>query len=117
MTATDVSNALAVNNFISALGRTQGQMVTVDLTAATGLHTVDEFRNLVIKSVNGAIVRLGDVANVTLGAENYDVVRALRRQSRRVHEHQGRAQRQSAFCCEECSQSFSGYRAAVASGS
>lgn len=72
MTATDVSNALAANNFISTLGRTQGQMVTVDLTASTGLHTVDEFRKLVIKSKDGAIVRLGDVANVTLGAENYD---------------------------------------------
>jgi multidrug efflux pump len=72
VTATDVSNALAANNFISALGRTQGQMVTVDLTAATELHSVDEFRNLVIKSINGAIVRLGDVSNVTLGAENYD---------------------------------------------
>ncbi|MGD0278952.1 MAG: efflux RND transporter permease subunit, partial [Smithella sp.] len=72
VTATDVSNALAANDFISALGRTQGQMVTVDLTAATGLHSVDEFRNLVIKSTNGAIIHLKDVANVTLGAENYD---------------------------------------------
>jgi len=72
VSATDVSNALAANNFISALGRTQGQMVTVDITAATGLHTVSEFRNLVIKSVGGAIVRLEDVAHVTLGAENYD---------------------------------------------
>jgi len=72
VTATDVSNALAANDFISALGRTQGQMVTVDITAATGLHTVDEFRKLVIKSSGGAIVRIGDVANVTLGAENYD---------------------------------------------
>ncbi len=72
LTATDVSNSLAANNFISALGRTQGQMVTVDLTAATGLHSVEEFRGLVIRSVNGAIVRLGDVANITLGAENYD---------------------------------------------
>jgi multidrug efflux pump len=72
VTATDVSSALAANNFISALGRTQGQMITVDLTAATDLHSVDEFRNLVIKSINGAIVRLGDVSNVTLGAENYD---------------------------------------------
>src|SRR5664280_2829925 len=43
VTATDVSNALSVNNFISALGRTQGQMVTVDITAATGclLYTSD----------------------------------------------------------------------------
>jgi multidrug efflux pump len=72
VTATEVTNALAANNFISALGRTQGQMVTVDMTAATGLHTVDEFRDLVIKSANGAIVRLKDVAHVTLGAENYD---------------------------------------------
>jgi multidrug efflux pump len=72
MTATDVSNALANNDFISAVGRTQGQMVTVDLTADTGLYSVDQFRNLVLKSQNGAIVRLGDVAQVTLGSEDYD---------------------------------------------
>ena len=73
VTSTDIGRALTANDFISALGRTQGQMVTVDLTAATGLHSVDEFRNLVIKSVDGSIVRLGDVANVTLGAENYNM--------------------------------------------
>ncbi len=72
VTGTDVSNALADNDFISAVGRTKGQMVTVDLTAATGLHSADEFRELVIKSQNGAIIRLGDIANVTLGAESYD---------------------------------------------
>jgi len=73
VTATDVSNALSANNFISALGRTKGQMVTVDLTAATGLHTASEFRELVIKSANGAIVRLQDVAHVTLGSDSYDL--------------------------------------------
>ncbi len=72
LTATDVSRALVANDFISALGRTQGQMVTVNLTAATGLHSVEEFRNLAVKSVDGTIVRLGDVANVTLGADSYD---------------------------------------------
>ena len=72
VTGPDVSNALAANDFISALGRTQGQMVTVDLTADTSLHSVEEFRNLVIKAKNGALVRLGDVAQVTLGAEDYD---------------------------------------------
>lgn len=72
ITATDVSNALAANDFISALGRTKGNMVTVDLTADTGLRSVEEFRALVVKSANGAIVRLGDVANVTLGAASYD---------------------------------------------
>jgi multidrug efflux pump len=77
VTGTDVNNALAANDFISAVGRTKGQMVTVELTAATGLHTVDEFRDLVIKSQDGAIVRLGDVANVTLGAEDYDTAVAF----------------------------------------
>jgi multidrug efflux pump len=72
LTAADVSNALASNDFISALGRTQGQMVTVDLTADTSLHSVDEFRGLVIRAKNSALVRLGDLANVTLGSEDYD---------------------------------------------
>jgi multidrug efflux pump len=77
ITATDVSNALTNNDFISAVGRTQGQMVTVDLTADTGLHSVEEFRNLVLKSQKGAIIRLSDVAQVTLGAENYDTAVAF----------------------------------------
>ncbi len=72
VSGTDVSNALAANDFISALGRTQGQMVTVDLTAGTSLHSVEEFKNLVIKAKNGALVRLGDVSKVSLGAEDYD---------------------------------------------
>jgi len=72
LTATDVSDALAANDFISAVGSTKGQMVTVDLTAETGLHSVEEFRNLAVKAKNGAIVRLGDVATVTLGSDDYD---------------------------------------------
>jgi len=71
MTAADVANKLASNDFISAVGRTKGDMFTVDLTADTGLHSVDEFSNLVLKSQNGAIVRLGDVSKVSLGSQNY----------------------------------------------
>jgi multidrug efflux pump len=72
LTASDVSQALAANDFISGIGNTKGQMVQVTLTASTGLHSADEFRNLVIKQENGAIVRLKDIANVTLGAEDYE---------------------------------------------
>ena len=72
VTAADVSAALAANDFISALGRTKGQMVSVDLTADTSLHSEEEFRNLVVRQQNGALVRLGDVARVVLGAEDYD---------------------------------------------
>jgi multidrug efflux pump len=72
LTATDVSQALSNNDFLSGLGNTKGQMVQVNLRAATSLHTVEEFQNLVLKQANGAIVRLKDVANVTLGAEDYE---------------------------------------------
>ena len=58
LTAADVANALANNDFISAVGRTDGQMFTDNLTADTSLHTVDQFRNMVIKAQNGAIIRL-----------------------------------------------------------
>ncbi len=72
VTAADVSAALASNNFLTALGASKGQMVTVPLTAGTDLHTVDEFKQLAVKQNGGAIVRLEDVATVTLGSENYD---------------------------------------------
>jgi multidrug efflux pump len=72
LTAADVSKALAANNYISGLGSTKGQMVQVDLTASTDLHSLDDFRNLVLKLSGGAIVRLKDVANVTLGFDDYE---------------------------------------------
>ena len=72
LTAADVSAALAANNFLSAVGATKGQMVQVNLTASTDVRTLEQFKNLVIKQQGGAVIRLSDVANVTLGAEDYD---------------------------------------------
>lgn len=70
--ADDVYNAIAANNYIAAIGTTKGQMVSVNLTAATDLHSVEDFRKLIIRQQGGAIVRLEDVANVVLGSEDYD---------------------------------------------
>jgi len=72
LTAADVQQALVANDYLSAVGSTKGQMVQVNLTASTSLHSVDEFKRLIVKQKNGAIVRLEDVANVTLGSEDYD---------------------------------------------
>jgi multidrug efflux pump len=72
VTAADVFQALGANNYLAAIGNTKGQMVSVDLTADTALHTVEEFRELAIRQKSGAIVRLRDVATVVLGAEDYD---------------------------------------------
>ncbi|MBM2883358.1 efflux RND transporter permease subunit [Chromobacterium phragmitis] len=72
VTAADVSAALASNNTLAGLGSSKGQMVTIPLTAATDLHSVEEFKQLAVKRNGDAIVRLQDVANVTLGSDNYD---------------------------------------------
>jgi multidrug efflux pump len=68
----DVRDALAKNNYLSALGSTKGSMVAVNLVANTDLRTPEEFRQLVVKENKGTVVRLGDIADVVLGAENYD---------------------------------------------
>ena len=67
-----VRDALARNNYLSALGRTKGSMVSVNLVANTDLRTAEEFRQMVVKEQGGVVVRLGDIADVVLGAENYE---------------------------------------------
>ena len=69
---TAVREALARNNYLSALGETKGSMVSVNLVANTDLRTAEEFRQLVVTEQRGVVVRLGDIADVALGAENYD---------------------------------------------
>jgi len=67
-----VHDALARNNYLSALGNTKGSMVSVNLVANTDLRTAEEFRQLVVKNENGVVVRLGEIADVVLGAQNYE---------------------------------------------
>ena len=68
---TDVHNALAGNNYLSALGATKGSMISVNLVANTDLNNAQEFENLVVRQNGNTIIRLRDVANVILGAEDY----------------------------------------------
>jgi multidrug efflux pump len=72
ISASAVHDALAHNNYLSALGSTKGSMVSVNLVANTDLRTAEEFKQLVVKNNNGVVVRLGDIADVVLGAQNYD---------------------------------------------
>jgi multidrug efflux pump len=72
VSATDVQKKLSQNNYLSAIGSTKGAMVAVSLKANTDLRSADEFKQLVIKENNGAIIRLRDIADVELGAEDYD---------------------------------------------
>jgi multidrug efflux pump len=68
----EVRQALASNNYLSAVGQTKGALVQLNLTASTDLKSVQEFKRLVVKRSGDTLVRLEDVAEVVLGAETYD---------------------------------------------
>ena len=72
LTGADITQALAGNDYISGIGTTKGQMVQISLTASTSVHSVEEFKNLIVKQTDTALVRLRDIATVVLGAEDYD---------------------------------------------
>jgi multidrug efflux pump len=67
-----VRNMLARNNYLAAVGSTKGSLLQVNLTANTDLHTVDDFKKLVVRQDKGNLVRLSDIADVVLGAEDYN---------------------------------------------
>lgn len=72
ITPTQVREALTANNYLAAVGRTNGAQVNVNLSANTDLHSVEDFEQLVILRQNDTIVRLKDIADVELGAEDYE---------------------------------------------
>jgi multidrug efflux pump len=72
ISAAEVRQALGNNNALAAVGKTKGSMIQVSLVADTDLKNVEQFKQLVVAERNGAIIRLADVAEVVLGAENYD---------------------------------------------
>jgi multidrug efflux pump len=67
-----VRKALVANNYLAALGQSKGALVQVNLTADTNLQSAAEFKRMVIREQDGAIVRLEDIGEVVLGAEDYE---------------------------------------------
>ncbi|WP_395675106.1 efflux RND transporter permease subunit [Inquilinus sp.] len=72
VTAADVVTAIRSNNFLSAPGRTEGELVTFAIRTDTTLRTAEAFGDLVVRSSGDNIIRLKDVAKVELGSESYD---------------------------------------------
>jgi multidrug efflux pump len=80
LTPVDVSNALTAQNVQIAAGQlgglpaVAGQQLTAAISESTLLRTPDDFRKILLKvNANGSQVRIGDVARVELGGENYQI--------------------------------------------
>jgi multidrug efflux pump len=68
----EIRQKLTANNFLAAVGRTKGSLLQVNLTANTDMRSVEEFKNLVVRQNGDQLVRLSEVADISLGAEDYD---------------------------------------------
>jgi multidrug efflux pump len=72
MTASEVYSRIREQNVLAAVGETKGNYVRIGLSAQTDLRSAEQFRQLVLRADGDAVVRLGDIADVVLGAEDYD---------------------------------------------
>ncbi|MCL5408593.1 MAG: efflux RND transporter permease subunit [Candidatus Omnitrophica bacterium] len=72
ITPLQIDNALISNNYIAATGYTKGPYIQINTSAATDLHSVRQFKNLVVANDNGTLLRIKDIATVELGSINYN---------------------------------------------
>jgi multidrug efflux pump len=72
VSATEVEDVLRRNNYLAGIGRLKDRYFAVDLAATTDVSDVEDFRNLVVLSDGPTLIRLRDVAEVELGAADYD---------------------------------------------
>ncbi len=73
ITPAEVRSALTQNNVQAAIGQTKGTYTQVNLNANAGLTNVEDFRRIVIRQNDNGVVRLSDIADVVLGADDYSV--------------------------------------------
>jgi len=68
----DIAVAIAANNFQAAAGQTKGYFIVSNVSANTDLQTIDQFKRMIVKSKEGGLVRIEDVATVELAAQSTD---------------------------------------------
>ena len=71
ISANDIAAAIRANNFQSAPGQAKGFFTVANVNADTGLADVQQFNKMVVKSKNGALVRMEDIASVNLAAQSW----------------------------------------------
>ena len=72
VTASDVAAAIRANNYQAAPGQAKGLFTVTNLSADTGLTSIDEFRQMVVRAKEGALVRLSDLGTIDLDAQKFD---------------------------------------------
>ncbi len=68
----EVSQALQANNIQASAGVLKGEYRLINIRTTTDLHDAAAFNLLVIKNIQGRLIRIQDVGHAELGAESYD---------------------------------------------
>jgi multidrug efflux pump len=71
ISADDIAAAIRANNYQSAPGQAKGFFTVANVNADTGLADVGQFKKMVVKSQDGALVRMEDIASVDLAAQSW----------------------------------------------
>ena len=75
ITAIQAQNTEVAAGEIGGLPAPQGQAINAVVTAGSRLQTVDQFRNIVVKTNgDGSVVTIADLGRVEIGAENYSTI-------------------------------------------
>ncbi len=77
VTPLDVRTALAANNFTTAAGEVKADFTQKNINAQTSLETPQDFSNLIVATRENSVIRLGQVATVDLGPQNYNSTSAF----------------------------------------
>jgi multidrug efflux pump len=72
VSAADIVNAIGSDNYQSAAGQTRSDLVQTNVNAVTDTGDPDVLKRFVVRGSGDKTVRLGDVADIELGAEDYD---------------------------------------------
>ncbi len=72
VTASEVAASIRANNYQAAPGQAKGLFTVTNVTADTGLTSIDQFRQMVVKAKDGALVRLSDIGTVDLDAQRFE---------------------------------------------
>lgn len=70
LTPLDVSTALATENVELPSGRIEGRSAELSIRTRGLLQTEEDFNNLIIKEMNGSVIRFRDIGYAKLGPEN-----------------------------------------------
>lgn len=73
VTPAEIRAALQAQNVQAAIGQTKGSYTQVNLNANAGLTNVEDFRRIVVRQNADGVIRLADIADVVLGADDYSV--------------------------------------------